>query len=251
MTTLPSPMVVPHLSLARIIGLHLAPGILTTVAYVILAPVVIAWGWPTVLALLLAALLVLIPVELGLLYQAAKVNGNLSWQEIISYREPIPIWQYIVLPGLLVVWGFLISGLIAPFETFISQALFAWLPSWLFISSPDQLALYPRSVLWTTFVIGLIVNGLAGPIVEELYFRGYLLPRLAQFGRLAPLLNVVLFSLYHFWTPWQNLSRILLLTPLVYVVWWKRNILVGIIAHCTINLIGWTLTFALSLGSTP
>jgi hypothetical protein len=39
--------------------------------------------------------------------------------------------------------------------------------------------------------------------VEEYYFRGYLLPRLSRFGSLAPVINVALFSLYHFFTPWQ------------------------------------------------
>jgi hypothetical protein len=39
------------------------------------------------------------------------------------------------------------------------------------------------------------------------YFRGHLLPRIDRFGRGAPVLNAVLFSLYHFWTPWQNVGR--------------------------------------------
>jgi len=30
----------------------------------------------------------------------------------------------------------------------------------------------------------------------------------------------VLFSLYHFFTPWQNVGRILGLLPMVYAVWW-------------------------------
>jgi uncharacterized protein len=90
----------------------------------------------------------------------------------------------------------------------------------------------------------------AGPIAEELYFRGFLLPRLSPLGPWAPLLNAVLFSLYHLWLPWQNLSRILLILPLAYCVWWKRNLYLGILAHCAINVLGWTLTFALVLRST-
>lgn len=211
-----------------------------------------AWGLPTLFTLLLAALLVVIPFELGfLLYQAKKTNGSFSLQGIVVYQEPLPRWQYFVFPVLLLVWGFLISGLISPLDNAIRQALFSWLPDWFFISSLDQFAPYTQSALLTTFIFGLIVNGFAGPVIEELYFRGYLLPRMAQFGRWSPLLNVLLFSLYHFWTPWQNLSRILLMLPLVYAVWWKRNIYVGIVAHCALNLIGWSLTFALILGSTP
>jgi uncharacterized protein len=63
--------------------------------------------------------------------------------------------------------------------------------------------------------------------VEEFYFRGYLLPRLSRFGNWAPLINAVLFSLYHFFTPWQALSRIVAVTPIAWVVQRKRCIYIG------------------------
>jgi hypothetical protein len=69
-----------------------------------------------------------------------------------------------------------------------------------------------------------------------------------MFGSWAPLVNVVLFSLYHFWTPWNFLSRVVLLAPMVYLVRWKRNIYIGMIAHCLLNLIGTTVLFAQLLG---
>jgi membrane protease YdiL (CAAX protease family) len=71
---------------------------------------------------------------------------------------------------------------------------------------------------------------------------------MSVFGRWAPFMNVVLFSLYHFWTPWMFLSRVVLLTPMVYLVWWKRNIYIGMIAHCLLNLIGTAVLFAQLLG---
>jgi len=98
-----------------------------------------------------------------------------------------------------------------------------------------------------TFLVGLVVNGFALPIVEELYFRGHLLPRIDRFGKWAPLINICLFSLYHFWTPWQVISRIVLLLPWVYTVWHKRNILLIIITHCAANTLGWLLTWGLIL----
>jgi membrane protease YdiL (CAAX protease family) len=73
-------------------------------------------------------------------------------------------------------------------------------------------------------------------VVEELYFRGYLLPRISRFGAWAPLINMVLFSLYHFFTPWQNLGRIVGLLPMVYTVWWKRSIYVSIAVHVLGNV---------------
>jgi uncharacterized protein len=105
--------------------------------------------------------------------------------------------------------------------------------------------MYPRQAILVTAICALTLNGVVGPIVEELYFRGHLLPRISRFGRWAPLLNVLFFPFYHFWTPWMFFSRVLLL---VYVVWWKRNIYLGMIAHCLLNLIGTAVLFAQLLG---
>lgn len=80
---------------------------------------------------------------------------------------------------------------------------------------------------------------IAVPITEELYFRSFLLPRLPispTWG--APLLSTLLFSLYHFWAPWDNIGRIVALLPVVYEVQWQRNVYLSILVHCLLNLIG-------------
>jgi len=148
-------------------------------------------------------------------------------------------------PVLIVVWGVLVTALVSPLDNLLLTTAFAWLPDWYALR--DVLALpaaYPRGVLLVIAGCAVVLNGLVGPIFEELYFRGHLLPRMAALGRWAPLVNVVLFSLYHFWTPWQFLSRVALLLPMVYLVWWKRNVYLGVIAHCLLNLIGTTVLFA-------
>lgn len=85
-------------------------------------------------------------------------------------------------------------------------------------------------------------------MTEELDFRGYLLPRMSQFGRWAPLLNVVLFSLYHFWSPWQFFSRVAGVTPFAYAVWRKENVYLGMIVHGLLNTISVATVAALVLG---
>jgi hypothetical protein len=73
-----------------------------------------------------------------------------------------------------------------------------------------------------------------GPLVEELYFRGYLLPRMN--GKLGPLLHSFLFAAYHVFTPWMIITRTIGLLPLIYAVKHK-NIYVGIIVHILLNTI--------------
>ena len=50
-------------------------------------------------------------------------------------------------------------------------------------------------------------------------------------------MNTVLFSVYHFFSPWRNLTRVLAIAPMVYAVSWKRSIFVGIAVHCLLNSI--------------
>jgi hypothetical protein len=50
-----------------------------------------------------------------------------------------------------------------------------------------------------TLTLQLILTGVALPWIEELCFRGYLLPRLSRYGRRAPLLGGLFFGLYHVW----------------------------------------------------
>ena len=101
----------------------------------------------------------------------------------------------------------------------------------------DHVGDYSSTVWVVTLVAFFAINGFVGPIVEELYFRGYLLPRMEWMGRWAPLVNVSLFSLYHFWSPWQIVARILGFAPTVYAVRWKQNVYLGMVVHCSLNSI--------------
>ena len=230
------------------ITLHLLPGLVGVIAYILLAPILMQLGYPAIFSILVAAAVVIMPIELGyLLRQAKLVNTSYSLKNIVQYRKPLPKWQYVVIPVGLVIWGFLASGITPPLDNAIAKAWFSWLPEWFVIFDFGQLRQYSRPALMATFVLGLFVNGFILPIGEELYFRGYLLPRLERFGKWAPLINVSLFSLYHFWTPWQIISRILWMLPWVYTAWYKRNIYIIMITHCAANTIGWLLTWGLVL----
>ena len=228
-------------SILRSIILSLTPGFLILLFFILFAPLASQKGLPAMLVIFTAIPLVLVPFELGyLFYQGKKLNGRFSLKGIVLFKDKISIWQFFVFVPLLFIWAAFCFGVIATKtdQIFIDK-FFKWLPSWFFINGFIQnIGQYSRVVLLFTIVLGFIFNGFVGPIVEELYFRGYLLPRLKQIGVWAPLLNILLFSFYHFFTPWQNVTRILALLPLVYIVWWKRNIYIGMITHCTLNTVG-------------
>jgi hypothetical protein len=218
-------------SLLQSIIYHLLPGILIGVFYFLVRQPIEKLGYPSVMALILAIIFILIPFELGfLLYQGKKTNGTYSLKGIISYTNPIPWWQLI----LWVVIVFLLTGVIftffKPLELFFQSKLFFWIPQ--MNSGLD--GEYSKQVLIFTYSMFFLFVAFLGPLVEELYFRGYLLPRMN--GKLGPLMHSFLFAAYHVFTPWMIITRTIGLLPLIYAVKHK-NIYVGIIVHILLNTI--------------
>jgi membrane protease YdiL (CAAX protease family) len=222
------------------IGLHLMPGALITLFFYLATPMLQKAGFPPMMGILMAILVILIPFELGyLLILSKKTSGRYSIKEVIGEQQPVVWWQFVLICLGLIFWcGFFFVNM-SYVDDYITRTYFSWLPSvFSFGLTPEMAGQYPVWAIKTTVIAGFILNGFAGPIVEELYFRGYLLPRIPASKFWAPLINVVLFSLYHFFSPWQNLTRILALVPMVYAVSWKRNIYLSMVTHCTVNTIG-------------
>ncbi len=221
-------------SIARTVVLHLLPGVLMVAFYILAAPVVRGLGFPSLMAIYLAILFVLIPFELGYLFYRARKNGS-SLGDMVLYREPVPKWQFVALVLGLLAWSSIFYVLIyPPLDVFFIENVFFWLPDSFFLV--EDFARYSTAALVITWAFGFAVNAIVGPIVEEVYFRGYLLPRISRFGAWAPLVNTVLFSVYHFFTPWQNVGRIVGLLPVVYAAWWKKSIYVSMGAHVLGNV---------------
>jgi membrane protease YdiL (CAAX protease family) len=235
------------LSMPRILALHLIPGALMTGAFVALAPAAEAMGLPPIAALLASIMLVLVPVELGIVLWTGR--GQAGALSAIPFRRPIPVRTWLWLVPALIVLAFVGFGVHMGIEPALIDQLFGWVPAW-FVSpiQPERVTEYSRSAWALTIGAYLVINGLVGPIVEELYFRGYLLPRMERFGRWAPLLNVSLFSLYHFWSPWQLVARILAIGPMVYAVRWTRNVYLGMVVHCSLNTLGVILVATMVFG---
>ena len=94
---------------------------------------------------------------------------------------------------------------------------------------------YSRGVLVVTFALAALFVLLLESTVEEIYFRGFLLPRMGYAGRWAVPLHSLLFALYHVWMPWRIVSLTVGILPLVFAVRRTRNIYVGIIPHMLFN----------------
>lgn len=244
-TVTPATSVDQH-SLAHSILLHLMPGVAILAVYVAVEAVTAPHGFPALFALLTAVLVAGLPIQLGhLLYLGRKRNGNWSLQGVVVLNTPLRLRRYFALVPLLLVWSYLCYGLLAPVSDLLSRTIFGWLPTWFF---RDDFSHVARPILLLTLALLFVLNVVAAPIVEELYFRGYLLPRLAWLGNRAPAVNLALFTLYHLWQPWLYPTLLVSLAPLIVAVWRTRSVRLGIATHCALNLIGGVASIALLLG---
>jgi len=240
-------------SLLHSIILHLAPGLVFTLFVVIAGTIANARDIDPVFILFGGIGLVLVPLELGYLaVQARRTKGTWSPLAVVEYRERIPTGRLVLLTAGLVVW-FLITLIIsiAVLDKWLAENLFAWMPDVLLgfalIEEAEGSATGAQVILF--LLIALAFNGVAGPVTEELYFRGYLLPRLDRYGRRAPLINTFLFAIYHFFSPWRYPAILIGFLPIAWATWRKRSIYISIAAHVTINLVTVLLILAAALAS--
>jgi hypothetical protein len=123
-----------------------------------------------------------------------------------------------------------IFTLLQPVDAFLNEKLFFWMPE----PSYGLDGHYSRKTLIVTYSLVLLFVAILSPLVEELYFRGYLLPRMK--GKFAPWVHSLLFAAQHVLTPGMIITRTLGLLPLIVAVK-RRNIYTGIAAHILCNTV--------------
>lgn len=215
---------------------HFYPGVIILVFYLLFTWYVVDLGLPGFAGLLLAELLVLPPVELShMAWHGRQLHGRFTLAGVIGNRARLSAKEYLLWSLIGIVACFAIYAPLFPVGLYLRDTAFAWLPEWYFnpFAGSEDVELIAKM-----FLAAIIIDGLIGPIVEELFFRGYLLPRMAYLGYWAPILNGALFGLYHFWQPHNYLAIVGVGIVLSWVVWKKKNVYLGIIIHCTLNLLG-------------
>lgn len=184
---------------------------------------------------------ILVPIELGLILSASKKEyGTYSLKSAFTGQEKLPIWQVLIIAFIFFGIAGLFSILIAPIEIQIFAEIRAIvlnnLPAGFDWINYGYLKSFSRPMLILTCVYYGIFNVLLGPITEELFFRGYLTSHYEKQSAFTPILISILFSLYHFWLPFNNIFRILAFAPVAYVAYKKKNMYISIFFHCFSNL---------------
>ena len=226
---------IKHHTWPQTLALHLIPGVVSLSFTVLAGMAIINPNLPPVLVFgVLTNIFVLIPMQMGWLYYLAKKRGNsgLSLEGVVVYRARTS-WRKLL-------W--LVPAVLA--ATFIVFTVFAPLTQYLLSLSPTQLAVgyegdYSRNLFIFAFTLNIIFTAGLVPLAEELYFRGYLLPRMPkELGASAPIAHSFLFAIYHFETPWMIPVRTIGLLPLIYATRHTKSTDTGIITHSLANLSG-------------
>jgi membrane protease YdiL (CAAX protease family) len=223
-----------------LIALHLVPGLTFAGFFFVLSRMFIRCGLTGYLAVLVTIPLCLVPIEIGVpLLWSARVAGKRSLLAAIGYRQRGPVVDYVVLALLLFIcWGVL-SIVIAPISQYLETHLSGWLPSWATLealitdlanSSPAQ-----RPI---ALGLGIVLSGFVASVAEELYFRGFLLPKMEHWGWVAPVVNSLLFAVGHFYFPGNVPGVFVAFVPISFVVMVKKNWRIGAIVHILFNLLG-------------
>lgn len=196
---------------------------------------------PHILLFCILGTIILVPMELGMIISASKKEyGTCSLKSALGGTEKLTLWKIVLIAFVFLGVAGLLSAVVAPLENQFFSKIRATvlnnLPIGFDWTNYEYIKSFSKPTLIFTCVYYCIFNVLIGPIIEELFFRGYLTSHYKKQGVLTPILIAVLFSLYHFWLPFHNIFRILAFAPVAYVAYKKKNIYISIWFHCMCNL---------------
>ncbi len=228
--------------------LQLAPGIASLPVFAIIAGVLAGKGIPNMFALGLTILLIEVPVTWAIMVRHVRreTGNSFSFAKAFPWSASIPWWQYPLIGLPVIIFSMLMIVGVGPrIEAVILHSAFTWVPDW-FVMRPDpsmfaELSRELLLALWGLMFVAMVVVGGA---TQELFARGFLLPRTEHLGNWAPAFNALLFSIAHLIAPWSWTSFFLMTLPWAYLVWWRRSVKIGLFVHVGMLALQWLgLTF--------
>ena len=225
-----------------------APTIVLSLSYLILGHFC---NMPYILLFSILGTVILVPMELGMIISASKKEyGTYSLKSAFQGQEKLALWKIVLIAFVFFGVAGLLSAFVAPLENQIfaqmRTALLNSLPIGFDWTNFEYLKSFSKPISILTCIYYGIFNVLIAPITEELFFRGYLTSHYKKQSSFLPIFIAILFSLYHFWLPFNNIFRILAFARVAYVAYKKKNLYISIFFHCLCNLFS-TVGFAVAV----
>lgn len=188
------------------------------------------------------------PDDASMLRAAHAATGRCSLRAVpavLAYRQPMGRW-WLLVPVLLIVALAAAVGW-TPVGNGLASRLHGLYPGWMLPDYDVTTTGLSTSVLVTTLMVTLLIDGIVNPTIEELYFRGYLLPRLPVAGWRAVTVSAALFAVQHYWQPYNWLLIFVLQLILTAFVMRSRSVRLGIVTHVLVNSVGVVATLLVVL----
>ncbi len=206
---------------------------------------------PPILIFCILGGLFLIPIEWFLmLRQSKKDYGKYSLMAALIGQEKQSVINILfcalVLFGVAGIFSFTIQPLENMLLLAFREKLLSFLPTGFDWNNIEYIKSFPKNIILATCVVYFIFNVFVGPITEEFFFRGYLTAHNNKYGKWTPVIVTIIFSLYHFWLPFQNVFRIFTFLPMAYISYRKRNLYICMAAHIFCNLFT-TISFIIAV----
>lgn len=224
-------------SITKILTLVFFPAIAIIISYIL--AIQFRMTIPPFMSLMIIIFVVLIPIELGIiLYISKKENGEFNLKSAFADYKKLSVKEILFTAIIPFVFAATVFTFVAPMEhSIMFSTIFRNVPEYFKLADfMNHTGEYSKLIIIISLVLYTIGNGIVGPIVEELYFRGLIMSHIQRFGKWTPLIISVLFSVYHLFSPWENITRIIACFPFIYCVYKKKNIFIGMVVHCSLNM---------------
>ncbi len=235
-------------SLGSLVLFHLLPAVPGLLSYSLLSALMASRDVPNLMALMIIAVAVEAPVLWWVMARLGRQPGE-PLANLFPWSRKLRLSTYLLWGIPAALFSMAMMGAVGPAAgEALREAAFAWAPDWLVMDgSPETMLTASRGVVMTMWGLSAVMVLVAGP-TQELYFRGFLLPRMAHLGWKAPLLNAALFAVFHLIAPWSWPVFFLGTLPWALLVYWKRSVRIGLFAHVGMLSLQWLMLTMMAFG---
>jgi membrane protease YdiL (CAAX protease family) len=228
-----------HISLGKTIAMVFGSTGLFTALYLVAG--ILCPQLPTLLIFCILGALFLFPVEWFLIVRQSKKDyGNYSLASALIGREKQSLLKTLLLAFVLFGIAGICASTIQPLENMLffswREKLLSLLPIGFDWTNIKYIKSFPKGIVTATCAVYVVLNVFIGPITEEFFFRGYLTAHNSRYGKWTPVIITAIFSLYHFWLPFQNVFRMAAFLPMAYLSYRKKNLYICMASHMMCNL---------------
>jgi membrane protease YdiL (CAAX protease family) len=208
---------------------------------------------PTLLIFCILGVLFLLPVEWFLVLRQSKIDyGSYSLRAALNDQEKPNTIKTLFYAIVLFCIAGIFSFTILPLENILTFSLreqfLSFLPIGFDWTNIEYIKSFSDNIKIVTCVVYFVFNVFLGPITEEFFFRGYLTTYNSRYGKWTPILITIIFSLYHFWLPFQSIFRIFAFVPMAYLSFNKKNLYICMVCHILCNLFS-TISFIITVAN--